>query len=505
MDKPSQSLRPALLRVVGAIVLLAIAIGFLAYRRSRPEVREQLYNITVIPPTCTASGYSLYTSKENGSTFIDDTVPATGHSFGQWVTETDLDSLQCLTQYRTCTVCGATEENTGYPQLEIPVLALEGSLDGIGKKDEVDMTAEYISEDTNFSCYATLKYQGHESLSYEKKNYTLKLFSDEGHNQKNKLTFSHWNAEHKYILKANYIDPSMCRNLICADIWAEMAACREGLAPQLKDLSNYGAVDGFPIALYLNGEFQGLYTMNLHKDDDLFGMSDGEKQAIMIVNTVSSEEAFFRSESEFSNSSPWEVEYCGTEDAQWAKDKLNELIAFVMESDDETFRADLGRYLDVNSAIDYLISIYALGLSSHGASDLVLVTYGADSPWIASLYDMESAFGLSADGSTALEPSAFLPSRTDSGTGNLLWDRLLRNFFPEIQARYTQLRETLLDPDALCGRVTDYTARIPESLYQADAARYAYPAEDTINSSQITDYISQRIPLLDGILLTGKD
>ena len=76
--------------------------------------------------------------------------------------------------------------------------------------------------------------------------------------------------EHKYILKANYADVTQSRNLICADVWSDMAASRANVHPRLVRTSNYGAVDGFPVSVWHNSEFLGLYTLNLHKDDDLF-------------------------------------------------------------------------------------------------------------------------------------------------------------------------------------------------------------------------------------------
>lgn len=504
MKRKTPTLTTALIRLGCAAILVAVSV--LLWRHSSDQkMQDELYDIKTVPPTCTDSGYTLYTNRETGEVTVDDVVEATGHSFAQWTVSTEAQGLQPGSRSRTCTACSLTEEEAVYPELTIPLIALDGSLDGIGKKEEVPMDALFYSADRKFTSFATLKYQGHESLQFDKKNYTLKFWANENTTEKNKLEFSHWNPENKYILKANYIDPTACRNLVSADVWAAVTASRDGLPERFKTLSNYGAVDGFPVALYINEQFQGLYTMNLHKDDDLFGMSDGEEQAILIANHTASQDAYFRSTSDFGDTSAWEVEFCGTEDSTWAQDKLNALITFVMESDEDTFHRDLDKYLDVNSAVDYLLSIYALGLTHHGASDLVLVTYGQDEPFTASLYDMETAFGLSADGKEAAAPEVFLPYQQDgiwsSDTQNLLWDRLLQSFCPELCARYTQLRKTVFDPDALCARVTDYTAAIDRTLYEANDA--AYPGFPTAAGSigQITQYISQRIRLLDEIFM----
>ncbi len=503
------SIKPALIRMGIAVLILALSAGFLYFWQRRPDVRAQLYDITVMPPTCTDSGYSLYTSKENGATFVDDVLPALGHSFGQWEVLQERTGLSPEISLRTCSVCGAREEQVQYPQTSIPLLALEGDVSQMGKKKEVPITAELIGAEQEFSHFATLKYQGHESLRFEKKNYTLKLYQDEARREKNKMTFSHWNPEHKYILKANYVDPSQCRNLICADIWADITASRDRLPAEFKDLPNYGAVDGFPVALYLNREFQGLYTFNLHKDDDLFGMEEGKDQAILIANHASAPEALFRESAAFAEDSPWEVEFCGTEDRSWAQNKLNDLISFVTDSDDQTFREKLHIHLDVDSAIDYLLAFYALGLTSCDKTNLTLVCYHASQPFTASHYDMDSAFGLSDDGTSAAGAELHLPvlkdGRWDSATGNLLWDRLLQNFQPRIASRYQKLRESLLNPENLCRRVLDYTAAIPADLVEGDNVVFPHPNPSLSQTDQITNYITRRIPLLDNLFLNGEN
>lgn len=500
MDKNSNP-KPAVLRILVALVLLALSAGLMIYRKRQADTREELYDVTVVNATCTDPGYSLYTNRADGSTYVDDVVPALGHSWGHWVTAEVMTDIQPGVEIRSCSICGEEEEQVRYPALSLPVVALEGNLKNIAKKTEVPITADFISTDTNFSAYATLKHQGHDSLRYDKKNFTLKLYRDGSREEKYKMTFSHWNQENKYILKANYIDPSHCRNRVCADVWAQIAAGRESLPEKMRQLSNYGAVDCFPVALYINREFQGLYSWTLHKDDDLFGMKEGKDQAILIANDDSAPESWFREKAAFTDSSPWEVEFCGTGDKGWAKDKLNALIDFVMESDDETFRRELKDHLDVDSAIDYYLSIYALGLTNHKAGNLILVCYGKEQPFTASLFSMNSAFGLSEDGTTVLAPEEFLP---EEATGNLLWDRLAENFRPEIQARYASLRKTVFDPDGLCRRVTEYTDAIPETLTEADAAVYPHPNPDISHVQQITQYIVRRMELLDGIFLTGE-
>ena len=505
LKQEKSTLRASLIRLICAFLLLGVAALLFWLQRNDTKLQSEGYDSKTIPPTCTDSGYTLFTNRESGETYIDNVVPALGHSFDAWVMSDSGDTFRAGVRSRTCATCAFVHEEAVYPEYAVPVLTIDGVLDGIAKKNEVPVDAQFSGTDMEFTSFASLKYQGHESLQYDKKNYTLKFWSDKDRAQKNKMVFSHWNKENKYILKANYIDPSCCRNLVCADVWAQVTASRDKTPEMFEDLSNYGAVDGFPIALYINRQLQGIYTMNLHKDDDLFGMSDGEEHAIVIANYADKPDASFHALSAFDDISAWEVEYCGTEDSTWAKNKFNDFAAFVINSDDDTFRKELEKYLDIDSAVDYLLGIYTLGLTNHGASDLVLVCYSSDEPWTASMYDMETAFGLGKDGTATVAPELFLPALQDgiwtSNTDNLLWDRFLTGFYPELCARYTQLRKDIFAPENLKKMVTDYTDAIDQTLYRANTqlSPDLPTAEESIK--QILDYIDRRSALLDGMFL----
>ena len=290
-----------------------------------------------------------------------------------------------------------------------------------------------------------------------------------------------------------------------ARVWQEITACRDNLAPRIAALPLKGAVGGFPVQVYLNDEYFGLYTLNLHKDDDLYGMEEGERAAIAICNDQTMAEALFRGRAAFleNNESDWELEYCGTKDDAWARDSFNALIDFVMTSTDEAFRQNLSNHLDVDAAIDYLLHIYALGLQRSGAKDLVMLSYG--DVWIPSAYDMDEAFGLDARAQRYLAPEEFLPVLTedgwDSATSSLLWDRLLDAFTPEICARYTELRRSILSDDHLLQLVHEYIGSIPEAFYDMDMYLYEdRPLTAADMEAQIAAYIPARLAALDEIL-----
>ena len=139
--------------------------------------------------------------------------------------------------------------------------------------------------------------------------------------------------------------------------------------------------------------------------------------------------------------------------------------------------------------------MYALSLTEHAAKDLLLVSYGPSDPWICSMYDMEEAF----DGREAVP--VFVDGSWDSGTGSLLWDRILNQFYPELCERYTQLRQSILDPDALCGRVEAFTGMIPQAVYQADAMVNGTKEHTPLDTQEMMEAIRQQIAAMDKVFL----
>lgn len=450
---------------------------------------ENPYIVTVVEPTCEEGGYTMYEDKKDGSIRIKDEVEASGHVY-----KLNAEGVS------VCEVCGQQEEKTTAAPL--PRICLDGSMEGMGKKERKTLSVSFQSGEEQFECFGSVSWQGHLTLNLPKKNYTVRLFNDEELTDKHRLVFENWELENKYILKANYWDVTQCRNLVAADIWREMTDSRPNLPEEILNLPTRGAVDGFPVELEVNGHFFGLYDMNLHKDNNLYGMNEGYSQNVMICNAHTMPEAEFREEAAFGEDSDWELEFCGQQE-EAAQKKFNELIRFVSESSDKEFQTGLQKYLDVDGAIDYLIYIYALGLHGSGTKDLVLLDYGKQ--WIPTVYDMETAFGKMEENQGFYEADTFLPAQTDdgwnSGTDSLLWDRLLTNYTDRIVSRYQALRQDILTENHLTTSIDQRISAIPSELYEEDLTLYPreYQSDDPVGEMclQMKEYISHRFVLLD--------
>ena len=394
----------------------------------------------------------------------------------------------------------------------LPQIYFDGITDGIQKDSEVIVKTEYFDGDTHFSSFAAIKYQGHTSMKYDKKNYTVKFYKDKEKQEKNKISLNGWKENSKYCLKANYIDFSQSRNIVSANIWTDVVGSRKNIDENIASLQYYGAVDGYPVMVFINDTYRGIYTMNIPKDDDTYGIGDEKNEALFVINSSGSDSSYFKSVlSEEDKKSIFDLEYCYGEksgDTEWAYNSLDELINFVINNDGNTFKEEIEKYLDIESAIDYLLTSYYLGLTDNFAKNALMLTYNGEK-WIFSLYDMDTAFGLSFDGTVFFEPDFQIPVKNDDGsisssTGSLLWDKLLQNFYPEICERYKELRKTVFVNDSVVKRYDSFIKSIPQTCFEKEIEIWGnIPLYKENNIEQINEFLNSRSKLLDEFFINN--
>ena len=231
------------------------------------------------------------------------------------------------------------------------------------KETAIDVAMSYESDSVYWNGVANIKWQGSSSLSYDKKNFTIKLYEDDTKAVKQKVNMNGWGNQNKFCLKANYIDHTHARNIISARIWSEIVRSRsdyDSLPTELKNSPNNCAIDGFPIKVTVNGEYQGLYTWNIPKDGWMFNMSeDNLNHAVLCCeynwnNQTSACE--FRAIAKC-DGSDWSVEFPDVLSDD-LKISFNNLVTCIKDTNDATFKDTIGNYLDIQSAIDYYIYAY---------------------------------------------------------------------------------------------------------------------------------------------------
>lgn len=372
-------------------------------------------------------------------------------------------------------------------------------------KDDVLAEMDYISKTDRFHAYLKIKCQGSSSMNYAKKNFTIKIYSDEVRETKQKKRFKGWNHESdKFVLKANWIDHSHARNIISARLWDEIIKSRSNydiLPEEMRNSPNSGAVDGFPVKLYYNGTYEGIYTWNIGKDAWMWGMDEINPNHALLAcgyndnGVLLNKAGNFRALWSGVHEDNWDIEV-GTQ-GEALTNSLNALISCVKDTDDETFKATIGNYLDINSALDYYLYFWAnAGLDSL-ENNMLLATYDGVK-WICGAYDMDSVWGLYWDGSKFI-PTDFKCPDDYQGPYSLLWERITKLFVPELKARYSELRSRVLSYPNVVTHFERFMDVIGSDLYAEDLTIYTgIPSGNTNNIKQIRDFVRDRLTYVDG-------
>ena len=353
---------------------------------------------------------------------------------------------------------------------DVPKVFIDGVIPTT--KDDVLAELTYISKTLQFHSYIIIKCQGTSSMKYPKKNFTIKLYSDEARSEKLKIDFKGWGEQYKFNLKANWIDISHARNVVSALLWGDVVKSRptyNTLPELLRTSPNQGAIDGFPIKVYANGIYQGRYTWNIPKDGWMTNMDD-KLNTHCILCGENYDSGCFRAPA-LINESDWSDELHDS-CPENIKIRWNEVIDFVINSTDEEFKANLGNYFDIPSLLDYdLFGLAVCGADSYGKNQIYM-TYDGNK-WIASMYDLDTTWGMYWNGETLVAADYARNKFEDyvnGRLGNLLYYRIEQLFYQELQSRWLELKAGPLSMVNIITRFENFMEYMPQELVKEDYA-----------------------------------
>ena len=372
---------------------------------------------------------------------------------------------------------------------DIPKLYFEGNIEKMYEKTDVrEIAFTYEDGETVTRGYAKLKVQGTSSLGYDKKNYTINLYADEAHEEKLKIDLG-WGAQNKYCLKANWIDRTHARNVVTAKLVSQVQS-QYGL---LTEAPRNGAVDGFPVEIYNNGKFHGLYTFNIPKDDWQFAMDSDNPNHIVFGGEDTEPAALFH---DLPNTKSWSVEVGEESEETYAK--LARLSEFLMNSSDEEFRENIGQYLNLDALMNYYILAEFAYMPDNVGKNMLLATYDG-LVWYPSLYDLDTTWGVDYHGKYVYD----YENEPVKLTKNNLFHRLMQVFPQEVAQRYFELRQKLLTRDHIMEMFQDFREEIPTVTFVKETIKWGtglirLPSDlPGYGYNQIEDYLDYMIPALD--------
>lgn len=394
---------------------------------------------------------------------------------------------------------------------KVPIIELQGTLPAdASQKNSLSYKYE------NLEGTAMLKWQGQSSLAFPKKNFTIKF-------DKKFIAKDGWLADDTYVLKGNFNDFSQARNVVSAEIWAEIVKSRNWNYVSLADndgslivdnttdgfdiyedimpgLHGTGAVDGFPVMLVVNGEYCGLYLFVLKKKAETFGFGNSNLEYALSCERTpdnnNQNSVAFKGLADL-NGKDFDFEYTKSdEDKANAKASFNNMISKVIEATGESYESVIESYLDIDSVIDYMIFTSLISAADGITKNYLMLSYDGVK-WYFSAYDLDSTFGNWQDGWLSQQPSG-VPTLADWNRSNRAMHLVYTYGKDRLKARYRELRDGILSVENIRKMFIDYLSNISHALKDEELKLWPQtPASEVHNINQIVEHYRLRAEFID--------
>ena len=382
---------------------------------------------------------------------------------------------------------------------DIPTIFISGAIPD--SKSYVAGELEYVSKTTKFHAYTYIKLQGNSTLQLPKKNYTVNLYSDENRSIKLNKEFKNWGFHNNFVLKANYNDILHARNVVGAKLWGKIVQSRsdyDTLPEELKNSPNNGAIDGFPVKVYINGAYNGLYNWTIPKCNWMVGMNSANANHVLLSAEFNDNGnvAYKNNPCNFNTLWDGDKNYFDVEVGENRPElvsSLNAVIKAIINGDSVA----LEQSLDIKSAIDYFIFQEVILGTDGLAKNMLLATYDM-SKWYLSAYDMDSTFDLDWYGEILEWYDSDMPGIPYNNKFSRLLSYIFENYHDAYVERYIELRKSVLSYSSIIEEFEKYIGIYGEDVYIQDTAIYPDIPSVTDNTlKSLRNFVSDRLEYLD--------
>lgn len=382
---------------------------------------------------------------------------------------------------------------------DIPTIFITGTIPD--SKTYVSGELEYVSKSYRFHAYTYIKLQGNSTLYLPKKNYTVNLYSDRNRSVKLNKEFKNWGFHNNFVLKADYNDILHARNVVGAKLWSKVVQSRndyDTLPKELKNSPNHGAIDGFPVRVYINGKYSGLYNWIIPKCDWMVGMNSANTNHVLLSAEFNDngDVAYQNNPCNFNTLWDGSEDYFSVEvgkNSAGLVNSLNNIIFSIRHNDQPVFE----HVLDIQSAIDYFIFQEVILGTDGLAKNMLLATYDMHK-WYLSAYDMDSTFDLDWNGQILEYYDSDMPDAPYNNRFSSLLQYIWNNYYDAYVERYTELRKSVLSYSSIIEEFEKYIGIFGEDVYIQDTAIYPDIPSVTDNTLEsLRDFVRNRLKYLD--------
>lgn len=500
------------------IIILCLAISIPSYAQFTINGKHIIYDkqndtyMACIPEDAFGKDYEAIILLDIASDWSDLSIDGTQIAYSYTFKQVEGNKLYSIHARK-----GNKEINTKITFTFLPLLVLQGSFGYDYAQGSMSLYSPDATEPTISLIKAKWRGGTTNTADKHKRNYKIKPLNFKGKGQD--ISLLGMREDNNWILDAGQIDLFRLRNRIATEIWNDFATKPYYASKEPKTKSG---VAGKVVEVILNNEYRGIYSLTEamdRKELKLKKYDDKNQEFHGHLWKVSSwdKAQFWEIDKDYDNTQEnwhaFETKYPDIEDVNPTDySPLYEAIDFVVNSNDETFKKEVGDYFDIPVLIDYQLFQETLKPVDNNGKNMYWGIYDvAESQKLTlAIWDLDASVGQDWHCSTPLHPDYVLPN-TDLGVkdGFNLYHRLsslnVDNYNEKVTSRYQELRKTYFSEDNLISRYQGYydmlvksgAASREECKWSKDSDIGGYPLNFKSEIEYIKNWIINRLNYLD--------
>ena len=377
---------------------------------------------------------------------------------------------------------------------QIPTISIQSNEEIV---DEPKVPATFIYTGVNgeiISSSIGIEIRGGFSQTYPKKTYDIEFWNDATGTETLDVQFGDLREDDDWVLDAMYNEPLRINSYIAHKLWLDMNQLHyANQEPNAKS-----GADVMYVEVSINNVYQGIYLLSEQIDRfqlKLKKPSNNLLRGELYKGYAWDDAVLFNNpdESPNNNSLTWSgYEYRFPKDlVDWSN--VSELIAFVANSTDDAFSADIANRFDLNNLMDYFILLNLARILDNRGKNIYLCRYDADDPYFFAPWDLDGSWGLLWNGNN--------DTTTEGILSNNLYDRLISNdvddFRQKLADRWHEMRSTLISDDALEDKILTANQFLKDNdIYDKEGGAWDYEYSDS-KLNYIFNWLEDRLEYLD--------
>ena len=410
-------------------------------------------------------------------------------------------------------------------------------------QDEVECMLEFNDRLGNgFNKKAIVAVQGSTSQGLPKKNLAIDLFNSD--DSEFFVQFGDWVSLSSFRLKAEYWCVWHYRSLFASQFFEQMDMSRPWhlqkpwRAPYSVNNATYnqrfntgarGHIDGFPIEVYIEDTFIGIYNFNQKKHRSNYEMTKDNLNQI-IVDSASTFNAYFKNDIE----TAWEIRnpsgllaIDGTKYAEGkelsetdaksleVKNKIKRFFGWGKNVAVANLKAEAPNYLHIERTIDWFLHCHFLYTPDNYIRNTIWCTWDG-LRWAPMVWDLEAVLGMGIFGyANEIPPTkiGFVGGGYNHADGDGVFNpKFYQAFKTEIEGRYKELRDLgIFTTKNVSTYFINREKEVPYEIFKKDMDMMLAPTNRPPNSifpdghtggffdsvPRIEDWLNKRIVALD--------